>query len=64
MVLFPKAPFLVRKFPEIIKNSIFLLNLHQIFSKFSQHFTTMCGFRQKPRKINAWFVKFFENVLK
>ena len=48
--------FLVKKYPKIIKNSIFLLNFDQKISKFSQNFTTNCVFRQNARKINAWFI--------
>ena len=64
MMLFPKALFLATTFPKIDKNSIFLLNLYQKFSKFSQNFQTICIFRPNTRKINAWFLNFVENRLK
>ena len=63
-MLFPKALFLATTFPEIVKNSIFLLNFYQKLSKISQNFPTIRVFRPNARKINAWFVKFFENMLK
>ena len=55
MMVFPKALFLATTFPKIDKNSIFLMNLYQKISKFSQNFPTMCNFRPNPRKINAGF---------
>ena len=60
MILFTKALFLATTFPTIVKNSIFLLNFYQEFSKISQNFQTIRVFRPNARKINAWFVKFFE----
>ena len=61
MMLFPMALFLVTNFPKITKNSIFLLNSHQKFSKFSNN---LC-ISSKREKINAGFVKFFlKNMLK
>ena len=42
MRLFPKALFLASTFPKVSKNSIFLLNFYQKFSKFSQNFQTIC----------------------
>ena len=59
MVLFPRALFLATTFPKLSKNLIFLLNFYQKFSKFSQNFPTICVFRPKAGKTNAWFVKFF-----
>ena len=64
MMLFPKFLFLATNFLNIDKNSIILLNFHQKFSKFSQNFPTICGFRPNARKINACFVKYFENSAK
>ena len=64
MVLFPKALFLATTFPKVAKNSIFLLNFYQKFSKFSQNFQNNCVFRPNARKINAWFVKFFGKYAK
>ena len=64
MMLFPKALILATNFPKSGKNSIFLLNSYQKFSKISQNFPTNCVFRPHARKINEWFVKFFENMLK
>ena len=40
------------------------MNFHQKFPKFSQNFSTICSFRPNARKINAWFVKFFEKYAK
>ena len=45
MMLFPKDLFLVRTFPETVKNAVFLLSFHQNFSKFSQTFPVICVFR-------------------
>ena len=42
------------------KNSIFLYN----FIKNFQNFRTICVFRPNARKINAWFVNFFEKYVK
>ena len=42
----------------------FLQHFHQIFSKFSQNFQTICVFRANARKINAWFVKYSEQGAK
>ena len=64
MILFPKALFLATTFPKIVKNSIFLLNFYQKFSKISQNFPKIRIFRPNTRKINAWFVKFFEKYAK
>ena len=47
MMLFPKALLLATTFPQIDKNSIFLMNFYQKFSKFSQNFPTICIFRPK-----------------
>ena len=55
---------LSKKYPKIIKSSIFLLNFHQKSSKFSQNFPTICVFRPNARKLNAWFVNFFEKDAK
>ena len=63
MILFPKALFLAT-FPKIVKNSIFLMNFYQKFSKISQNFPTIRVFRPKARKINAWFVNLFEKYAK
>ena len=60
MMLFPKVLVLATTLPKIDKNSIFLLNCHQKFPKFSQNFPKICSFRPNARKINAWFVIFFE----
>ena len=59
MVLFPKALFLATTFPKLSKNSIFLLNFYQKFSKFSKNFQTISIFRPNARKSNTGFVKFF-----
>ena len=59
MMLFPKALFLASTLPKFAKNSFFLLNSYQKFSKFSQNFQTVCVFCPNARKSNAWFVKFF-----
>ena len=64
MMLFPNALFLATILPNVGKNSIFLLNFYQKFSKFSQSFQTICVFRPNAPKINAWFVDFLKNVLK
>ena len=64
MILFPKARFLAKTSPKIDKNSIFLLNFHQRFPKLSQNLSSICSFRPNARKINAWFVKSFENYAK
>ena len=62
-MLFPKGLFVATTFPKIVKNSIFLLNYYQKFSKISQNFPTTCDFRPNARKINA-FLKFFEKYPK
>ena len=59
MILFPKALFLATTFPKMDKNSIFLLNFYQMLSKISQNFPAIVC-RPKARKINAWFVNFYE----
>ena len=59
MVLFPQALFLATPIPKLAKNAIFLLNLYQKISNFSQNFQTISIFRPKARKSNTWFVKFF-----
>ena len=64
MVLFPKALFLATTFAKVAKNSIFILNFYQKFSKFSQHFQTICVSRPNARKINALFVMFFDKYAK
>ena len=56
MMLFPKVLFLATTFPKIVKNSMFLLNFYQKFSKISQNFPTIRVFRPNARKINAWLV--------
>ena len=58
MMLFPKALFLATTFPKIDKNSIFLMNVYQKISKFSQNFSTICIVRPKVRIMNAGFLKF------
>ena len=60
MILFPMALFLATTFPEIVKNSIFLLNFYQNFLKISYQ----CIFLPHARKISAWFVNFFEKYAK
>ena len=57
MMLFPKALFLATTFPKIDKNSIFLMNVYQRISEFSQNFPTICICRPNSRKINAGFFK-------
>ena len=64
MMLFPKALFLATTFPKVTQNAIFLLNLYPEFSEFSQNFQTICVFRPNARKVNAWFVKVFRDMLK
>ena len=49
MILFPKALLFATTFPKIVKNSIFLFNFYQKFSKISQSllrniFSTTFGF--------------------
>ena len=61
MMLFRKAQFLVIYFPDIVKNYIFLLNFHQIFTKFSQNSPTTCAYVWKR---NARFATFFEKYAK
>ena len=63
-MLFPKALFVATTFPNIVNNSIFLLNFYQNLSKISQKFTTIRGFRPNAQKINVWFVNFFEKYAK
>ena len=58
MMLFPKAPFLATTFPKIGKNSIFLLNFYQKFSKISQNFPTICDFGRIGEKWAHRFVNF------
>ena len=55
MMLFPKALYLVANFPQIVKNSIFILNFHYKLSKFPCNFMFLV---QKCGNINAWFEKF------
>ena len=63
-MLFPMALFLGPKLSKIVQNSIFLMNFHQKFSKFSHNFPTICVYHPNARKINAWFVKgFLKNML-
>ena len=50
--------FFATTFPKIVKNSIFLLNLYQQFSKFSQNFPNICVFRPNARKVNSGFKTF------
>ena len=40
------------------------MNFYQKISKFSQNFPTICVFPPNARKINAWFVNFFEKHAK
>ena len=65
--LISKGSIFSKRFPKLVKNSIFLLNFDQNFLKFSQNFQTVCIFRPKARKIsakiNAWFVSFLKNML-
>ena len=53
--------FLLTTFPKIFKNSNFLLKFSQ---KIFKHFPTICVYLPNARKINAWFVKFFEKYAK
>ena len=46
---------------KIEKNSIFPLNFHQEFSKFSQNFPNNCVFRPNAREFTAWFWNFLQN---
>ena len=57
MMLFPKALFLATTFPKIVKNSIFLLNFYQKFSKITQNFQKFVCFRPNARKFNAPLIK-------
>ena len=50
MVLFPKGLFVATTFPKLAKNSIFLLNFYQKFSKFSQNFPNNLCFSSKRAK--------------
>ena len=54
-----KALFLETTFSQV-KNSIFLLNFYQRFSKFSENFPTICNFRQNSEKRTQMFVNSFE----
>ena len=47
MVLFPKALFLATTFPKLAKNSIFLLNFYQKFSKFPNN---LCFSSKRAKK--------------
>ena len=58
MMVFPKALFLAKTFPNIDKNSNFRMNFYQKISKFSQNFPTICIFRPNVRKINPGIFKF------
>ena len=58
MMLFPKALDFATTFPKIDKNSIFLMNLYQEISNFSQNFSTICIYGPIARKSNAGFLKF------
>ena len=60
MMLFPKALFLLTKFPNILNNSLFLLNFHH---KFSQNFPTICVFIQTREKLTR-LLNFMKNMLK
>ena len=46
MMVFRKALFLATTFPNLVKNSIFLLDFYQKISKFSQNFPWIWGFRR------------------
>ena len=63
MMLFPNALILATTFPKIVKNSIFLLNFYQKFSKISENLTN-CVFRPNARKSKAWFVIVFGKYAK
>ena len=60
MVFCPKALFLATCFTKLTKNSIFLSNYYQKFSKFYQNFPTICVFRQNGEKSTHRFVNVFE----
>ena len=67
MVLFPKALFLVTNLPKKIKNKkipffyrIFIKN----FQNFLWIYQQFAFFVQTRKKINAWFLKFFEKYAK
>ena len=53
LLLFSKALYLAKTFPELIEKSFFLLSFLPQFSKFSQNFPTICVFRPNAQKINA-----------
>ena len=61
--LISKGSIFSKRFPKLVKNSIFLLNFDQNFLKISY----VCIFRPKARKIsakiNALFVNFLKNML-
>ena len=56
MGLYPKALFVVTKFPIIIIIQCFI----EFSSKFSQIFAKICVFRPKDEKLMPGFVKFFK----
>ena len=64
MMLFQNALFLVKKFPEIVKNSICLLNFHQKFQNFLKNFQEIVFFVQTQDKLAHSLIIFFEKYAK
>ena len=64
MVLFPKALFLATTFPKRAKNSIFLLNFYQKFSKFSKNAQQFVFFVQTREKLTHCLLKILEKRAK
>ena len=64
MILFSKALFLATTFPKIVKNSIFLLNYYQIFSKISKNFPTIVFVVQGREKSKHCLLNYLKNMLK
>ena len=64
MALFPNGLFLATAFPKIAKNSIFLLNFYQKFSKFSKISKQFVFFVQTREKLTHGFLNIFEKYAK
>ena len=64
MVLFPKALFLATTFPKVGKNSIFLLNFYQKFSKLLKISKPFVFFVQTREKVTHGLLNSLENMLK
>ena len=62
--LISKGSIFSKRFPKLVKNSIFLLNFDQKFSKFPSSLYYLSKSRKISAKINAWFANFLEKYAK